>query len=122
MTPLPAYIDPEAWCDYEAMRKRIKKPMTPRIIRQKLALLQKVKDAGHDVNAWIDAATNGHWLDFYQPKELEMTKVSAAPAQTSAYLEDLAAHSAEATAMPAERRAEVAAALQRAKASIRRVA
>jgi hypothetical protein len=37
MQPLPSYIDPEAWADYEAMRKRIKKPMTQRVIRQKLA-------------------------------------------------------------------------------------
>ena len=72
MTPLPAYIDPEAWAEYETMRQRIKKPMTPRVVRQKLALLQRFKEAGHDVNAVIDAATNGHWLDFYQPKELEL--------------------------------------------------
>jgi hypothetical protein len=74
MTPLPSYIDAEAWEEYEAMRRRIKKPMTPRVIRQKLALLQRFKDAGHDVNAVIDAATNGHWLDFYEPKEIAITQ------------------------------------------------
>jgi hypothetical protein len=74
VTPLPSYIDPEAWAEYEAMRKRIKKPMTPRVVRQKLVLLQRFKDAGHDVNAVIDAATNGHWLDFYEPREVSITQ------------------------------------------------
>ncbi len=75
MTPLPSWIDAEAWADYEAMRKRIKKPMTTRIAAQKLALLQKFKDAGHDVTAIIDAATNGHWLDFYPTREVEITTI-----------------------------------------------
>jgi hypothetical protein len=79
MQALPSYIDPEAWAEYEAMRKRIKKPMTPRVVRQKLVLLQRFKDAGHDVNAVIDAATNGHWLDFYEVKEPEIsTKTTTA--------------------------------------------
>jgi hypothetical protein len=83
MTPLPSYIDPEAWEEYEAMRRRIKKPMTPRVIRQKLALLQRFKDAGHDVNAVIDAATNGHWLDFYQPKEIEISSKTVSTARVT---------------------------------------
>lgn len=69
MDCLPSYIEHEAWEEYTQMRVRIKKPLTPRVIRQKLALLQQFKDRGHDVNAVIDAATNGHWLDFYEPKE-----------------------------------------------------
>jgi hypothetical protein len=96
LTPLPTYIDPEAWNDYESMRRRIKKPMTPRIIRQKLALLQKIKDAGHDCNAWIDAATNGHWLDFYQPKELELTRKTST--DSSSYLEQQSEHLAQSRA------------------------
>jgi hypothetical protein len=100
------------------MRRRIKKPMTPRIIRQKLALLQKVKDAGHDVNAWIDAATNGHWLDFYQPKELELTpRASSEADRTQAYLD-----SQKPQECTPERRAEVSAMLANVRANIRRVA
>ena len=83
MTPLPSYIDPEAWEEYEAMRKRIKKPMTPRVIRQKLALLQRFKTAGHDVNAVIDAATNGHWLDFYVPKVIDIPCVTPSAARVT---------------------------------------
>jgi hypothetical protein len=65
------------------MRKRIKKPMTPRVIRQKLALLQRFKDAGHDVSAVIDAATNGHWLDFYEPKEIAISVKTASTARVT---------------------------------------
>ena len=72
MIPLPAYIDPEAWSDYEAMRKRIKKPLTPRSAKQKLALLQRFKEAGWDVNQVIDTATERCWLDFYAPKEIDV--------------------------------------------------
>jgi len=118
MTPLPVYIDPEAWSDYEAMRRRIKKPMTPRIVRQKLALLQKVKDAGHDPNAWIDAATNGHWLDFYEPKPAEISYRASSAAEKT--LEYLASQTPEESTP--ERRAEVAAMLSKAKSAIRRVA
>jgi hypothetical protein len=70
---LPAYIDREAWDDYVAMRVRIKKPMTPRITRQKLALLAKFHAMGHDVNEVIDAATNGCWQDFYEPRKVQIS-------------------------------------------------
>ena len=123
MIPLPAYLDPDAWQGFAEMRTKIKKPMTTRAAKMILTELQKIKDAGHDANAALDQSTMHCWLDVYAPKDKTIErKSSAAPAQTTAYLEDLAAHSAEATAMPAERRAEVAAALQRARASIRRVA
>jgi hypothetical protein len=83
MQALPSYIDPEAWEEYEAMRRRIKKPMTPRVIRQKLALLQKFKDAGHDVNAVIDAATDGHWLSFYEVNEPDISNKVTSTARVS---------------------------------------
>lgn len=83
MTPLPSYIDPEAWSDYEAMRKRIKKPMTARSIRQKLALLQKYRDAGHDVNAILDTAAERCWLDFYEPKQIIPSNQTVSTARVS---------------------------------------
>jgi hypothetical protein len=123
MIALPSHIDPEAWAGFVEMRTKLKKPLTTRAAKMILTELQKIKDAGHDANAALDQSTMHCWLDVYAPKDKTIErKSSAAPAQTSAYLEDLAAHSAEATAMPAERRAEVAAMLQKAKARIRRVA
>lgn len=83
MQALPSYIEPEAWSEYESMRARIKKPMTPRVIRQKLALLQRFHEAGHDVNAVIDAATNGHWQDFYVPKAIDIPNITPSNARVT---------------------------------------
>jgi hypothetical protein len=116
MQPLPEYIDPEAWAEYDAMRKRIKKPMTPRVIRQKLALLQRFKDAGHDVNAVIDAATNGHWLDFYEPKEIAISAKTASNARVTG---EAARYFGE---TPGKLSDDARKALQIARSGIRRVA
>ena len=86
MQPLPAWIDREAWEDYEAMRRRIKKPMTARVIRQKLARLQAFKSAGFDVNEVIDEATNGHWLDFYATEKPIPQRPVDEAANTAIYL------------------------------------
>ena len=65
------------------MRKRIKKPMTPRVVRQKLALLQRFKDAGHDVNAVIDFATDRHYLDFYPVRDVDVPNVTPSTARVT---------------------------------------
>jgi hypothetical protein len=117
MTPLPSWIDPEAWEEYETMRRRIKKPMSARVIRQKLALLQRFKDAGHDVNAVIDAATNGHWLDFYEPRTVEIS-VKAISGRVSG---EFARYEAERGREPVDS-AKRRAAIELAKAAIKRVA
>lgn len=116
MQPLPSYVDPEAWAEYEQMRRRIKKPMTPRVIRQKLALLQRFHSAGHDVNAVIDAATNGHWLDFYEPKEIAISVKSTSAARVTG---EAAKYLHETPGKPSE---EARKALQIARSGLRRVA
>lgn len=73
MIALPPYIDAEAWSDYEAMRKRIKKPLTARSARIKLKLLHEYHVKGHDVNQVIDTATERCWLDFYEPRKIEIS-------------------------------------------------
>jgi hypothetical protein len=117
MTPLPSWIEREAWDEYEAMRRRIKKPMTPRVIRQKLALLQKFHESGHDANEVIDAATNGHWLDFYEPREHAIS--CKVPGQrVSGEFARYEAERAQAACDPEKRRAAINLALQ----SVKRVA
>jgi hypothetical protein len=69
MEPLPSWIDPEAFSDYLGMRKRIKKPMTDRRMRQFMARLYELHQKGHDVNACLDAATDHQWLDAYPVSE-----------------------------------------------------
>lgn len=116
MQPLPSYVDPEAWAEYESMRRRIKKPMSPRSVKQKLILLQKFKDAGHDVNAIIDAATDGHWLSFYEVKEPEITNKVSSTARVTG---EAARYLEETPGRPSE---EARRALQIARSGLRRVA
>lgn len=88
MFPLPSWIDPEAWAEYEAMRVRIKKPLTMRSFTMKIKALKAFHDAGHDVTAIVDQATDHHWLDFYAVKEIEVPNIAkAAIQQTAQYLE-----------------------------------
>jgi hypothetical protein len=123
MIALPSHIDPEAWAGFVEMRTKLRKPLTTRAAKMILTELQKIKGAGHDANAALDQSTMHCWLDVYAPKDKTIERKSSTDAaKSTAYLEDLAAHSAEARAMTPERRAEVVAALQRAKANIRRVA
>lgn len=86
MIPLPQWITGEvreAWDEYVALRIRDKKAMTPRSMVARVKRLQELKDAGHDPLRCLDAAINGHWLDFYVPREapIEPAPVSRADAE-----------------------------------------
>jgi hypothetical protein len=70
--PLPQWITGEireAWDEYVSLRIRDKKAMTPRSMVARVKRLQALKDAGHDPLQCLDEAINGHWLDFYAPRE-----------------------------------------------------
>ena len=87
MTAIPSWIDPEAWNDYMTMRKRIKKPMTDRRLRQFLARCYELKQAGHDVNQSLDEAADHQWLELYEPKDKAISfKTSAEADRTQAYI------------------------------------
>ena len=87
MTPIPAWVDPEAWQEYLDMRRRIKKPMTTRSYRDRLAELTEIRAAGYDVTYCIDSATNGCWQKFYAVERQEIIPLRRAEAdKTAAYL------------------------------------
>ena len=92
MIPLPHWVDPEAWAEYVDQRKRDKKALTPRSAKQRLARLYELKAAGYDPNACIDEAINGHWLDFYAPKDKPIERKASAG---TGELEKLAATQAQ---------------------------
>lgn len=72
MIPLPQWITGdirEAWDEYVQVRIKDKKAMTPRSMVARIKRLQELKDAGHDPIQCLDEAINGHWLDFYAPRE-----------------------------------------------------
>lgn len=79
MIPIPQWMTgeiAEAWAEYVAQRIKDKKAMTDRSMVARIKRLQELKDAGHDPLHCLDEAINGHWLDFYVPKE---KPIEAAP-------------------------------------------
>lgn len=87
MDSLPSWIDSELWAEYVAQRKKDKKEMSPRSALGRIKRLYEIKAAGHDPNAAIEEALNGHWLDFYAPvaKQIERAPTTAAD-ETKAYI------------------------------------
>lgn len=84
---LPSWIDSELWAEYVAQRKKDKKEMSPRSALGRIKRLYEIKAAGHDPNAAIEEALNGHWLDFYAPvaKQIERAPTTAAE-ETQKYI------------------------------------
>lgn len=66
---LPPWIPAEPWAGYEAMRNAKRKPMTPRARELVIAELERLRTAGHDVAAVLDASTRNGWTDVYAPKD-----------------------------------------------------
>ena len=86
MIALPPWVDAELWSEYVAQRKKDKKEMSPRSEKERLARLDRIRAAGHDPNQSILDALNGHWLDFYEPRELELTVKRSSEAEKTAQM------------------------------------
>lgn len=82
MTPLPAWIDQDAWTGYVEMRQRQevksrgKIAWTSRAEKLVLAELYKLKDKGHDPNASLDQSTLKGWTDVYPNAGKEIPNVN----------------------------------------------
>ena len=76
--------------------------MGPTATAQRLKRLYELKAAGHDPNACIEEALNGHWLDFYAPKGKEIEQAPKARKSdadvTAEYLRQQRQHAAEVAA------------------------
>lgn len=68
MATLPDWIDPAAWQGYLDMRKKIKKPMTPRAETLVINALQRFRDAGQDVGAILDQSVMNSWQGVFEVK------------------------------------------------------
>ena len=90
MIPLPSWMSGEileAWGEYVTQRIKDKKAMTPRSMVARIKRLQELKDAGHDPLHCLDEAINGHWLDFYCPKDKPIEAAAGSDAdRTAKYL------------------------------------
>jgi len=111
---LPDYIDPELWAEYVQQRKRDRKEMSPRSRRDRIMRLVALHEAGHDANACLAEALNGHWLDFYVPKDKSIAPVAKTAVEATKRMLD----ERERTAAPAP--ASVLAQLKAARAAITR--
>ena len=66
--PLPDWMPIEAWNGYAEMRKRIRKPMTPRAQKLVLDSLGDMMGKGVNICAALDNSTRNNWTDVYEPK------------------------------------------------------
>lgn len=85
MIPLPSWVPSDLWDEYCAQRKKDKKEMTQRSAIGRLKRLTELRDAGYDPAQCLEEAINGHWLDFYVPREKPIEV--KATAKTNAWLE-----------------------------------
>lgn len=67
--PIPEWIPLEAWEAFVEMRKKIKKPLTPRAIGLAINCLSEFRSKGYNVEELIDAAVLHNWQSFYLPKD-----------------------------------------------------
>lgn len=65
---LPSWLNAEAWRGYVEMRRKARKPMTPRAQSIILAKLDRWRQLGHDPTAILDNSTANNWTDVYEPK------------------------------------------------------
>jgi hypothetical protein len=64
----PDWIDVNDWKDFLAMRKAIRKPMTPRAIKMMFSKLEQMKIKGINVSQVLQRSILNNWSDVYEPK------------------------------------------------------
>lgn len=65
---LPDWVDADAWADWEAYRKEIKKPLTDHARSLSVGVLKRASDAGFSNREAIDRAIIGNWQGLFVPK------------------------------------------------------
>jgi hypothetical protein len=88
-TPLPAWIDREAWSGFVEFRKRQERLSRGKIAwtaRAEMLVLKeayKLHDLGHDVNASLDQSVTCGWTSLFEPKDKAFTNVKPRECMTS---------------------------------------
>ena len=65
---IPDWIDVNDWKDFLAMRKAIRKPMTPRAITMMFSKLEQMNKKGINVSQVLQRSILNNWSDVYEPK------------------------------------------------------
>lgn len=81
--PLPDWLDREAWSAFLEMRRKKRKPMTPRAQTLIFGKLDKWRAKGHDPTAILDASTVNAWTDLYESKDEANGRSERAPKQSA---------------------------------------
>src|SRR5690349_4100744 len=66
---LPDWIPTDAWAAFEEMRKKIRKPLTPRATELIVKKLGALRAAGNDPGAVLDQSTINCWRDVFELKD-----------------------------------------------------
>lgn len=66
---MPDWVPIEAWAGYLEMRKKIRKPMTPRAEQLAINTLDKLRQQGQDVAAVLDQSTLNSWQGLFAVAE-----------------------------------------------------
>lgn len=62
---MPDWLPEKAWCDYQEMRKKIRKPMTKRAAQLAIGTLEKLRADGYDVSAVLDQSIMNSWQGLF---------------------------------------------------------
>lgn len=65
---LPDWLPKEAWAGFCEMRRKARKPLTPRAQDLILSKLDRWRMAGHDPGAILDSSTANGWTGIFEPK------------------------------------------------------
>lgn len=65
---IPDWVPADAWAGFLAMRKAIKKPLTPRAVGLIIAKLERLQAAGNDPGAVLDQSTAACWQGVFELK------------------------------------------------------
>jgi hypothetical protein len=68
---LPDWLPGEEWRGFEAMRRKIKKPMTDRAAAMVVSKLTELRDKGENPAAVLDQSTLHCWQDLYPVRKAE---------------------------------------------------
>lgn len=66
---LPDWLDKEGWEDYKAMRKLIKKPMTPRAEELAIKKLKRLINQGYNNTDILEQSVFNSWQGLFPIKE-----------------------------------------------------
>lgn len=66
---LPDWVDPEAWAEFVAMRKKIKRPLTDYAMKLAIKKLAELKEEGYDPKEVLEQSIMCCWLGLFPTKQ-----------------------------------------------------